>query len=119
MAQNEVNLFNGDLRVILPGGLKDYTVYEKPIPQALKNHPDFGKYDWIGNFGLKDAAGKEVSGTVTPPYVVQVARKPGKDRLVYWNGNDILELTASDVKVGNRDYRAASLDLGDPPIAAG
>lgn len=119
MAQTEKAIFNGDIRVILPGDLKDYDVYQKSIPQALKNHPDYGNYDWIGNFGLKDPAGNEVSGKVRPPYIVQVAKKDGKNKLVYWDGKDILELTGSDVRVGNRNYRAANLDLGDPPVGWG
>ncbi|HEX6305042.1 MAG TPA: hypothetical protein VFZ76_12690 [Anaerolineales bacterium] len=119
MAQTEKEILNGEIRVILPGGLQGYDVYEKPIPQALKNHPDFGKYDWIGNFGLKDAAGKEVSGKVKPPYVVQVVKKAGRNKLVYWDGQDIVELKASDAKVGNRNYGAANLDLGDPPVGWG
>lgn len=119
MAQTEKEILNGDIRVILTGDLKDYEVYEKPIPQELRNHPDFGKYEWTGNFGLKDAAGNKVSGKVKSPYVVQVAKKSGRNKLVYWDGSNIVELTASDAKVGNRNYRAANLDLGDPPVGWG
>jgi hypothetical protein len=119
MAQTEKVILNGDIRVILPGGLKDYDVYQKPIPQALKNHVDYGKYDWVGNFGLKDAAGNEVTGKVSTPYVVQVIKRGGRNKLVYWDGSNILTLTVSDVQVRGRNYGAANLDLGDPPVAWG
>lgn len=119
MSPQEKSILKGEVRIILPGGLRGYDVYEKPIPQELQNHPDYGKYEWVGNFGLKDPSGNPVRGKVSSPYQVQVAKRAGKRNLVYWDGNAIVPLSGQDRKVGNRDFLEANLDLGDPPMAWG
>lgn len=119
MPAQPISIHGGKVRVKFPLGFEKFGVYEKEIPDELMQHPDYGKYEWVGSFGIKDDKGNNVPGRVKMPYEVQVEKVSGKDKLVYWDGSDIVQLTPSrpDFADGGRNYRAAGLDLGDPPVA--
>jgi hypothetical protein len=102
----------GQLRVKTPDALDTYEFVEKPLPASLRNSPDYTRYEWVGNFGLKDFKGNRTPA----PYEVQLEDRPGKG-VVYWDGQKTVPVKAlSDVSDGGRRYKAFSLDLGDPPI---
>lgn len=119
-AQPVPNL-GGKIRVDFPPGLARFNVYKKEIPDQLTQHPDYGNYEWVGSFGIKDDKGNNVPGKVSMAYEVQVEKVSGKDNLFYWDGSNIIPLTAArpDFVDGGHSYRAAKLDLGDPPVAWG
>ena len=118
MAPQDVPNLGGKIRVKFPPPFANYRVYAKEIPDELKKHPKYDDYEWVGSFGIKDDKGNNVPGRVKMHYEVQVEKVSGKDKLVYWDGSEIIQLTPSrpDFPDGGRNYRAAQLDLGDPPV---
>lgn len=121
MPPKDVPNLGGKIRVDFPPGLAKYSVYKKEIPDELKQHPDYGNYEWVGSFGIIDDKGNKVSGRLHIPYEVQVEEVSGKNTLVYWDGSDIVPITQGrrSLQAGNRRYGAGHLHLGDPPVAWG
>jgi hypothetical protein len=108
------SLREGQLRVKTPDALDAYEVVEKAFPASLLQSPDYARYEWVGNFGLKGFKGNKAPAA----YEVQLEEKPGR-KVVYWDGGKTVVLGAkdlTDVSEGGRKYKAFSLDLGDPPV---
>jgi hypothetical protein len=114
MGDKMKSIAGGRMNVGVPEG---YEIYEKEIPQKLKDSPDYNKYTWIGNFGFQEkSSGKKVTGDMPKSYEIQVEDKANKN-LVYWDGKKVVKFTGTtEKKVGDKKFRSAKLKMGDPPI---
>jgi hypothetical protein len=97
-----------------------YEVFEKPLPDSLKNSPDYQAYTWIGNFGLRQIGTKTaLQGKLSSKYEVKVMKRAGM-KLVYWDGSKTVQFSKAhgmkDVRENNEDYFSVQLDDADPPI---
>ena len=99
---------------------ENYKVYKKPLPANLIQHPDFGSYYWMPNFGFKDENG----GIVTEGFEYQVLIEanpldpeyPGIETIVFWDGKAIQPVQKMEsIKIGEIDYISFILTLPDPP----
>jgi hypothetical protein len=100
-----------------------YDVYEKPLPDSLKNSPDYQAYTWIGNFGLRVSGTKTAAPSkLSAKYEIKVVKR-GNKQLVYWDGSKTVPFGEAhgkrEVRENNQDYISVRLDLGDPPIGYG
>lgn len=109
MAKKEFSIANGQITVTVQD---KYEVYEKPLPGGLDP-----SVNWIGNFGIKEKdTGKKIEGKVPQKYEVEVPDVEGKV-LYYWAGNKKNKFEGQTTKTkGNKKFRTAELDLGDPPV---
>jgi hypothetical protein len=114
MAKKGKSIHKGKMRVLVPTG---YKIFEKNMPNSLKESPDYKKYKWLGNFGFTDnETGKKVKKNLKANYEVQVKKK-GNKKLVYWDGTKTVKFKSpKQRKFGGSNYTTAKLKKGDPPI---
>lgn len=120
MAAQHKPIRDKKIMVEIPHGRPRHTAHDKDMPDDLTTHPDYNNYMWVGNFGLRDDKGNAAPPRLPWHYTVLVEKVPGKDKLFYWNGQEIkgLPIERQEIRDG-RDYAVAKLDLGDPPVAWG
>jgi hypothetical protein len=119
MARKPVPGLNRKILVEFPSAMDKFDVYDKKdMPDVLKQHPDYGTVDWVGNFGIRDDTGKDRKGRLPMAYDVLVEEVSDKDILCYWDGSNIVQIPQHGRRVpdGGRNYGTAKLDLGDPPV---
>ncbi|MBC8504235.1 MAG: hypothetical protein ISR58_08230 [Anaerolineales bacterium] len=112
MAKKEYSIANGQIIVIVQD---KYEVYEKPLPDGLDP-----SINWIGNFGIKEnETGTKIKGKVPNKYEVEVPDVEGKE-LYFWDKGKKNKFAGQATKTkGNKKFRTADLDLGDPPVGWG
>ncbi len=112
MAKKEFSISDGKIVVIVQD---KYEVYEKPLPEGLDP-----SVEWLGNFGIKEKdSGKKFKEKVPNKYEVEVPDVEGKE-LYFWDNGKKNKFAGQTTKTkGNKKYRTAELDLGDPPVGWG
>jgi hypothetical protein len=112
-----------EVQVILPASLAEkFNVVSKSIPDSLSE--EWGGYHilWINNIGLE---GKLDGAAVTAGefYEIQFSRPQSKISseflLVYWDGQAIQPIAASNYAIIPGDTVAVRMQLVDPPIGWG
>jgi len=116
MRERPVPNRGGKIIIDFPPGLPDHDVDDKEIPNFLLL-PPYDIYEWVGNFVIIDKNRSPVHDRLPVPYKAMVEKVSGKDKLVCWDGSQIIVLERQkDAKRDGRDYAVAELNLGDPPV---